>query len=87
MTTSPEREFLERRLKIVEERLEKVSEFDVDEGGRFYIRYQHVPTKEYALIREARLLEKLLVQVDEEKNIKSTWRLAQILRRKATCTP
>jgi hypothetical protein len=62
-----EREFLERRLKIVEERLEQVSEFDTDDRGRFYLRYQHVPTIEYALVREARLLEKLLAQVPEGK--------------------
>jgi hypothetical protein len=71
-----EREFLEQRFKIVDDRLSQVNEFDVDDKGRFYLRYQHAPTIEYALIREARLLEKLLKEIDEGKIAKalSDWR-------------
>jgi hypothetical protein len=63
----PEREFLERRLTIVEERLKHVSNFEVDKNGRFHLQYQPSPFVEYDLIREARLVEKMLVQVEERK--------------------
>ena len=68
---STEREFLEQRFKIVEERLSQVNEFDTDDKGRFYLRYQHAPYVEYALIREARLLEKLLKEISEGKVAKA----------------
>lgn len=71
-----EREFLEQRSKIVKERLSQVNEFDVDDKGRFYLRYQHAPTMEYALICESWLLEKLLKEISEGKVAKAIndWR-------------
>ncbi|MBE7435759.1 MAG: hypothetical protein HS100_17720 [Anaerolineales bacterium] len=71
-----EREFLERRLPIVEERIKHVSNFEVDKDGRFHLQYQPSPHIEYALIREARLIEKMLVQVEEGKvsNALTSWR-------------
>ena len=71
-----ERDFLQQRLQRIEKHLEQVREFNVDEKGRFYVSYQNIPMRDNSLIREARLLEKLLVQV-EEGNISraiSQWR-------------
>jgi hypothetical protein len=75
---SPEREFLERRQKIVEEGLKHISDFEVDENGRFHLQYQPSPFVEYDLIREARLIEKMLAQVKEGKVSKTlvSWRKA-----------
>jgi hypothetical protein len=72
----PEREFLERRLTIVEERIKHVSNFEVDKNGKFHLQYQPSPFVEYALIREARLIEKMLAQVGEGKISKAlaSWR-------------
>jgi hypothetical protein len=41
-----EREFLEQRLAIVDKRLGEPNHFDVDEMGRFYLRYQDAPSVE-----------------------------------------
>ena len=73
---TPEHEFLERRLAIVEERLKQVSNFEVDGNGRFHLQYQPSPFVEYDLIREARLIEKMLAQVEEGKVSKAlnSWR-------------
>jgi hypothetical protein len=71
-----EKDFLERRLEIIEKRLEQPNEYDVHEKGRFHLRFQNAPTVEWGLIREARLLKKLLVQVQEGKISKALrdWR-------------
>lgn len=64
---SLEKEFVNRRLQIVEEKLGHPNKYDVDETGGFHHRIEFAPNVEYALIREARILEKLLVEVDEGK--------------------
>lgn len=65
--TSLEKEFINRRLQIVEEKLGHPNKFDVDETGGFHHRLEVVPNVEYALIREARILEKLSLEVEEGK--------------------
>ncbi len=62
-----EKEFLVRRLRIVEENLNKHKEYDIDEQGAFHFRFGPNPQREHALVREAHLLEKLISQVQEEK--------------------
>jgi hypothetical protein len=79
-----EKEFLERRLRIVQENLDSHSRFDVDEKGGFHFRLGPSPHVEHDLLREAHLLEKLDAQVVEGK-VKRTldgWRkyLAEKLR-------
>jgi hypothetical protein len=60
-----DREFLERRQKIIEEKLSQHSQYDIDERGGIHIRLDWSPMIEYSLIREARLIEKLLAQTKE----------------------
>lgn len=62
-----EKEFLIRRLQIVEEKLGHPNKYDVDDSGGFHFRIEVSPKIEYALIREARILEKLSMVVEEGK--------------------
>jgi len=64
---SLEKEFVSRRLQIVEEKLGHPNKYDVDETGGFHHRLEVAPSVEYALIREARILEKLSLEVEEGK--------------------
>lgn len=64
---SQEKEFVNRRLKIVEEKLGYPSKYEVDETGGFHHRIEVSPQVEYSLIREARILEKLSLEVEEGK--------------------
>lgn len=64
---SLEKEFVNRRLQIVEEKLGHLIKYDVDETGGFHHRIEVAPNVEYALIREARILEKLSLEVEEGK--------------------
>lgn len=64
---SLEKEFINRRLQIVEVKLGHPSKYDVDETGGFHHRIEVAPDVEYALIREARILEKLSLEVEEAK--------------------
>jgi len=62
-----EKEFLTRRLQIIEEKLGNPNKYDVDDSGGFHFRIEVSPKIEYALIREARILEKLSMEVKEGK--------------------
>ncbi len=64
---SQEKEFVIRRFEIVEEKLGQPNKYDVDETGGFHHRIEVSPNVEYALIREARILEKLSLEVEEGK--------------------
>ena len=76
METPSEREFIERRLEIVEKRLKEISEYEIDADGHLRLCYQSVPTRDYALIREENLLKKLNQQVSEKDITKAlkSWR-------------
>jgi hypothetical protein len=74
--TCEEKEFVARRLQIVEEDLGHLKKYDVDgikkkydvdDDGALHFRTEVPPTVEYALVREARILEKLTTEVDEGK--------------------
>jgi len=65
--TSQEKEFIARRLQIIEENLGHANKYEVDEKGGFHHRIEVSPIIEYALIREARLLEKLSDEVEDGK--------------------
>ncbi len=82
MSSPLEREFLERRLKIVEKRLKEVNAYEIDDEGRFHLCYQNVPTKDYALVREESLLTKLLAQVPEGKVSKTLGNWRKVLGKK-----
>lgn len=60
-----EKEFVLRRLAIVESNLQKHSQFEVDDKGGFHFTLEDSPMIEYSLIREARILEKLNNEVGE----------------------
>lgn len=62
-----EKDFVARRLSIIEQKIGTHSEFDVDERGGFHVRMEVSPVVEHELIREGRILEKLLTEVDEGK--------------------
>ena len=62
-----EKEFITKRLQIIEDKLGRPSQFDIDDKGGFHLRIEVSPTVEYALIREARILEKLNNEVKEGK--------------------
>ena len=62
-----EKEFVLRRLQIIEEKLGLPNKYEVDESGGFHHRLEVSANVEYALIREARILEKLSVEVEESK--------------------
>lgn len=62
-----EKEFVTRRLQIIEEKLGHPGKYDVDEKGGFHLRLEVAPNIEYSLIREARILEKLSNEVEEGK--------------------
>lgn len=62
-----EKDFVNRRLQIVEEELGYPDKYDVDEKGGFHHRIEVAPNIEYALVREARILEKLSLEVKEGK--------------------
>ena len=64
---STEKEFVLRRLQIVEEKLGLPNKYEVDESGGFHHRLEVSANVEYALIREARILEKLSTEVEEGK--------------------
>ena len=64
---SEEKEFVSRRLQIVEEKLGHPNKYDVDDSGGFHFRIEVSPSIEYALVREARILEKLTTEVKEGK--------------------
>jgi len=64
---STEKEFVLRRLQIVEEKLRLPNKYEVDESGGFHHRLEVSANVEYALIREARILEKLSIEVEEGK--------------------
>ena len=65
--TNKEKEFVLRRLQIVEEKLGLPNKYEVDESGGFHHRLEVSANVEYALIREARILEKLSAEVEEGK--------------------
>lgn len=73
---SLEKEFVNRRLQIVEEKLGYPNKYDVDETGGFHHRIEVAPNIEYALVREARILEKLSLEVEEGKihHALTSWR-------------
>lgn len=62
-----EKEFVNRRLQIIEEKLGYPNKYDVDEKGGLHHRIEVAPNVEYALVREARILEKLSIEVEEGK--------------------
>jgi hypothetical protein len=73
---SQEKEFITRRLQIIDEKLGHPNKYDVDDSGGFHHRIEVSPQVEYALIREARILEKLSLEVDDGKVQKAliSWR-------------
>jgi hypothetical protein len=62
-----EKEFVVRRLQILEEKLKQPSKFDIDSRGGVHLRIDFSPNVEHSLLREARILEKLLSEVNEGK--------------------
>ena len=64
---STEKEFVSRRLQIVEEKFNIPNKYEVDESGGFHHRLEASANVEYALVREARILEKLTNEVEEGK--------------------
>jgi len=58
-------EFLKQRLQILEQSINTPVDFDKDEKGRFYLRFNVSPSVEHAYIREAHLIEKLLSKAKE----------------------
>lgn len=60
-------EFLQRRLEILNETIERPSKFEIDEKGGFHMRLDTSPHIEHAYIREAHLIQKLLLQAKEGK--------------------
>lgn len=71
-----EKEFVTRRLQIVEEKFGQPNKYDVDETGGFHHKIEVSSNVEYSLIREARILEKLSLEVEEGKIQKAltSWR-------------
>jgi hypothetical protein len=60
-----EMEFLEKRLQILDRSINTPVNFDKDEKGRFYLRFDISPSIEHAYVREAHLIKKLLLQAKE----------------------
>ena len=64
-TLPSEIEFIQRRLEILKETIDRNGQFEIDEKGGFHFRLETSPNVEHAFIREAHLLQKLLSQAKE----------------------
>jgi len=81
-TAGSEIEFLQRRLEILKETIERPSKFEIDEKGGFHMRLDISPHIEHAFIREAHLVQKTIIASKRRAGISRFECLAKIARQK-----